>query len=145
MFRRNILRHMVLKALAEKPMNGYEIIKGLGEAFGGPFRPSAGAIYPMLQTLEDEGLIKGEETGEKRGYLVTSRGMEVLKREENTFKEMIESRKSFIEDRRELNRELRNFASLIMTNYRDLTPDKAEKIRLILQEARKKINDLIFE
>lgn len=145
MFRRNILRHMILKALTEKPMHGYEIIKALGEEFGGPFRPSAGAIYPTLQTLEEEGLIKGEETDEKRIYSITTKGIEALKREENTFKETIENRKAFIEERKGLNRELRNFASLILTNYRDLTPDKADKICLVLQETRKKINEIIFE
>ena len=61
------------------------------------------------------------------------------------FKETIESRKAFIEERKGLNRELRNLASLIMTNYHDLTSEKAEKIREILQEARKKISDVVFE
>ena len=136
---------MILKALAEKPMHGYEIIKALGDEFGGPFRPSAGAIYPMLQTLEDEGLVKGEETGKKRVYSTTPKGIEVLKREESTFKEMIESRKAFVEERKGLSRELSNYVSLIMTNYRDLTPEKAEKIRQILQEGRKKISDVVFE
>ena len=36
-FRRNILRYMLLKALAEKPMYGYEIITVLGDEFGDPF------------------------------------------------------------------------------------------------------------
>ncbi|KPV65065.1 MAG: hypothetical protein AOA65_0568 [Candidatus Bathyarchaeota archaeon BA1] len=69
----------------------------------------------------------------------------MLKREEGMFKEMIESRRAFIEERKGLNRELRNFASLIRTNYLDLTPEKAERIRLVLEEARKKITDIIFE
>ncbi|MCJ7631298.1 PadR family transcriptional regulator [Candidatus Bathyarchaeota archaeon] len=145
MFRRNILRHMVLKALAEKSMNGYEIIKALGDEFGGPFRPSTGAIYPMLQTLENEGLIKGEDIDEKRKYSITQMGTEKLKSDENQFKEMIANRKAFIEERKELNTELRIFARLIITNYRDLTPEKAEEIYRVLQETRKKINSIIFE
>lgn len=136
---------MLLKALSEKPMHGYEIIKALGGEFGGLFRPSSGAVYPMLQALEDEGYVKGEEADEKRVYSITSKGIELLNKEEGKFKEMIESRRAFIEERKGLNRELRNFASLIGTNYNDLTPEKAEKIRLVLQEARKKITDIIFE
>lgn len=136
---------MLLKALAEKPMHGYEVIKSIGGEFGGIFRPSAGAIYPLLQALEDEGYVKGEEAGERRVYSITPNGMELMKREESMFKEMIENRRAFFEERKELNRELHNFASLIGTNYRDLTPEKAEKIRFIIQEVRKKITDIIFE
>ncbi|MCJ7635498.1 helix-turn-helix transcriptional regulator, partial [Candidatus Bathyarchaeota archaeon] len=135
----------ILKELDNKPMHGYEIIKALGEEFGGPFRPSAGAIYPTLQALKNEGLIKGEETDDKRVYTITPEGLRVMKEEENKLKEVIESRKTFIQERKGLNIELRNFASLIMTNYRDLTPEKAEKIGSVLQDARKKINDIIFE
>lgn len=144
-FRKNILRYITLKALEEKPMHGYEAMKVLGEEFGGFFPPSAGAIYPMLQTLEDQEYVKGEEKDGKRVYSITPKGKELLRREENMFKAIIENRKAFAEERKELNKELRSFASLILTNYRDLTPEKAEKIRQILHEDRKKISDIIFE
>ncbi len=41
-------------------MYGYEIMKNLGEEFGGLYRPSAGAIYPTIQELEDDGYVIGE-------------------------------------------------------------------------------------
>lgn len=144
-FRRNILRYMVLKAIAEKPMHGYELMKTLGEEFGGPLRPSAGAIYPILQALEEEGYVTGDETGEKRVYSITAEGETLLKSQETMFGKMAEDRKVFIAERKELNRELRNFASLIAVNYRDLTPGQAEEVRQVLQEARRKITDIIFD
>jgi DNA-binding PadR family transcriptional regulator len=136
---------MLLKELEEKPMHGYEIIRIIGEDFGGLFQPSAGAVYPLLQTLENQDYVRGEEKEGKRVYSITPKGVELLKKEENTFKEIIEDRRSFFQERKGLNRELRNFASLIRTNYIDLTPEKAEEIRQILQETRKKITGIIFE
>jgi DNA-binding PadR family transcriptional regulator len=136
---------MLLKSLEEKPMHGYGIIKTLGEEFGGFSQPSAGAVYPMLQALEDQEYVIGEEKKGKRVYSITPQGKELLRKEQEIFKATVESRRAFIDERSGLNRELRNFANLIRTNYRDLTTDKAEKIRLVLQETRKEITGIIFE
>ena len=144
-FRRGALQYLILKSLSEKPKHGYEIMRSLSEEFGGFYRPSAGAIYPILQTLEDEGYIKGEEQEDKRVYLITPKGIGFLENSEEKFKAVIEKRKTFFIERRGLNRELRNLASLIMTNYRDLTPEKAERIAQIIKETRRKIDDIISE
>ncbi len=68
-----------------------------------------------------------------------------MKRNEEKFKAIIEERKSFFSERNGFNRELRNLMNLIMTNYRDLKREKADKIAHILKEARRKISDTIFE
>ena len=46
-------------------MHGYQVMQELGERSGGRWRPSAGSVYPTLQQLEDEGLIR-QEAGEGR-------------------------------------------------------------------------------
>jgi DNA-binding PadR family transcriptional regulator len=56
-------------------MHGYEMIQELEERTGGRWRPSAGSIYPTLQMLEDEGLIRGEETDGKRRFTLTDAGV----------------------------------------------------------------------
>ena len=58
--RRGDVRAAALALLAEQPMNGYQIIQEIGERSGGVWRPSPGSIYPALQQLEDEGLIRTE-------------------------------------------------------------------------------------
>jgi DNA-binding PadR family transcriptional regulator len=126
-------------------MHGYEVMKNLGEEFGGLYRPSAGSIYPTIQELEDDGYVIGEEKEGKKVYSITPKGMDLMKRDEEKFKAIIEERKSFLSERRGLNRELRNLTSLIMTNYRDLKTEKADEIAQILKEARRKISDIIFE
>ena len=54
-FRRGILRYRILQLINDNPMHGYDVIKSFNEEFEGLYRPSAGAIYPTLQTLEGEG------------------------------------------------------------------------------------------
>lgn len=72
--RRGDVRAAVLALLAERPMHGYEMIKELEERTDGAWTPSAGSIYPTLQMLEDEGLIRGEESDGKRRFSLTEEG-----------------------------------------------------------------------
>ena len=72
--RRGDIRTAVLAALAESPAHGYEIIQRFEEKTAGAWRPSAGSIYPTLQLLEDEGLIRGEESDGKRRFTLTEEG-----------------------------------------------------------------------
>src|SRR3954466_10224181 len=58
---RGDVRTAVLLLLAEEPRNGYQIIRELTERSGGVWRPSPGSIYPTLQQLEDEDLVRAEE------------------------------------------------------------------------------------
>ena len=55
--RRGGIRPLILAALAQKPMHGYEVIQSLEAESGGRWRPSAGSVYPSLQQLADEGLV----------------------------------------------------------------------------------------
>lgn len=72
--RRGDVRAAILALLAERPMHGYEMIKELEERTQGAWAPSAGSIYPTLQMLEDEGLIRGEESDGKRRFALTEAG-----------------------------------------------------------------------
>jgi DNA-binding PadR family transcriptional regulator len=55
-------------------MHGYEMIQELETRTGGIWRPSPGSIYPTLQLLEDEGLIKVEEGEGRKRYALTEAG-----------------------------------------------------------------------
>jgi len=144
-FQKGVIRYLILESLCDRPMHGYELMKALGENFEGLFQPSAGAIYPTLQTLQDEGYITTEETEGKKTHTITQEGREFLKKSEERFKTIIENRKAFLSERRELNREIRNLASLIFTNYRDLEKQKTDAVAQVLKEARIKISEIIFE
>ena len=73
--RRGDVRAAALSLLSEQPLNGYQIIQEIGERSGGVWRPSPGSVYPALQQLEDEGLIKAEAgDGGRRAYQLTEEG-----------------------------------------------------------------------
>lgn len=71
---RGDVRAAVLALLAEGPMHGYQIMQELSERTGGAWQPSPGSIYPTLQLLEDEGLVRSEDREGKRVYTITETG-----------------------------------------------------------------------
>jgi DNA-binding PadR family transcriptional regulator len=72
--RRGDVRAAVLLLLAETPRNGYQIIQELGERSRGAWRPSPGSVYPVLQQLEDEGLVVSTTADVGRLYRITETG-----------------------------------------------------------------------
>jgi DNA-binding PadR family transcriptional regulator len=74
MARRGDVRAAILVLLAERPMHGYQVISELDARTGGRWRPSAGSIYPTLQLLEDEGLVRSEEVDARRVFSLTDAG-----------------------------------------------------------------------
>jgi DNA-binding PadR family transcriptional regulator len=72
--RRGDVRAAILAVLAENAMNGYQIIQQVAERSGGVWKPSPGSIYPTLQQLEDEGLVRAETDGGRRTYVLTDEG-----------------------------------------------------------------------
>jgi DNA-binding PadR family transcriptional regulator len=77
--RRGDVRAAALALLSEAPMNGYQIIQEITNRSGGVWRPSPGSVYPALQQLEDEGLIKVEAgEGGRRAYQLTEEGQQYV-------------------------------------------------------------------
>jgi DNA-binding PadR family transcriptional regulator len=73
--RRGDVRPLLVKALAAGgPGHGYELMRRLEEWSGGIWRPSPGSVYPTLQLLEDEGLVRSTEADGRRVYELTDAG-----------------------------------------------------------------------
>jgi DNA-binding PadR family transcriptional regulator len=72
--RRGDIRRAVLSALREGAAHGYEIMQWLENRSGGIWRPSPGSVYPTLQMLEDEGLVRSETRDGTRVYQLTDAG-----------------------------------------------------------------------
>jgi DNA-binding PadR family transcriptional regulator len=71
---RGDVRAAILGLLAEKPLNGYQVMQELSERSHGLWRPSPGSVYPALQQLEDEGLVRAEESEGRRTFQLTDGG-----------------------------------------------------------------------
>ena len=74
------MKYVILRLLREKPRHGYEIIKEIEERFGGWYTPSPGTVYPTLELLADQGLVRAVETEGRKTYHITPEGAQVLKR-----------------------------------------------------------------
>jgi DNA-binding PadR family transcriptional regulator len=59
--RRGDVRAAILLLLEEQPRNGYQVMQELESRSEGLWRPSPGSVYPALQLLADEGLIREHE------------------------------------------------------------------------------------
>ncbi len=71
---RGDIRVAVLALVAEQPRHGYEIIQEIAQRSGGAWRPSPGSVYPTLSQLEDEGLVRVEQTDGRRVVHLTEEG-----------------------------------------------------------------------
>jgi DNA-binding PadR family transcriptional regulator len=72
--RRGDVRAALLALLAEEPRNGYQLMQEIEQRSDGIWRPSPGSVYPALQQLEDEGLVRTTESGGGRAYELTDEG-----------------------------------------------------------------------
>jgi DNA-binding PadR family transcriptional regulator len=72
--RRGDVRAVILALLAERPMHGYEMLEELSRRTSGLWRPSPGSLYPALQLLEDQGLVRSIEEQGRRRFELTEAG-----------------------------------------------------------------------
>lgn len=87
---KSLLDLFVLSKLRENSalLGGYDFMELLYQDFG--VLISSGTVYAVLYSMEREGLIKGEDTRSKRGYMLTEKG-------ENRFKEVSEVKTGIME------------------------------------------------
>lgn len=68
------VRAASLLLLAEHPAHGYQLIQDIAERSDNAWTPSPGSIYPVLQQLEDEGLIEFERVDGRKTATLTDAG-----------------------------------------------------------------------
>ena len=77
------MRIALLILLSRKHCHGYEMMKEVEDRTEGFWKPTAGGVYPILQSLEKAGYIKGEWGPQKRKrkiYHLTESGKLILDR-----------------------------------------------------------------
>jgi DNA-binding PadR family transcriptional regulator len=76
--RKGDVRAAILSLLSEAPATGYALIKGIAERTDQAWRPSPGSVYPTLQQLVDEGLVRQQgakdDNGGRTDYELTDEG-----------------------------------------------------------------------
>lgn len=85
MFGRGDVKFALLEMLQERPKYGYELMKELEQKASGFYTPSAGAIYPTLQMMEERGWVTSTVVDSKKVYTITDAGKAAL--QENSQRE----------------------------------------------------------
>jgi DNA-binding PadR family transcriptional regulator len=142
-----------MDTLRDGPKHGYEIIKALEEKSGGQYAPSPGTVYPTLQMLEDQGLVRSEQQAERRVYSLTEAGQAELKtriEEVNAFHQRWKDEKGspalqaevgFLRDELELL--ARTVWSGVQTLSQADDPETVRPLRKAIEECRNEIRTLI--
>jgi DNA-binding PadR family transcriptional regulator len=138
---RGAIRAAILVALRDEPGNGYEVMHRLEESSGGLWRPSPGSVYPHLQMLEDEGLVRSSEVDGSRTFTLTEAGRAEAEKAQLPWQEGAESDDEV--------RTLRLGVGQLMSAAKQLA-GAGEKAQIergisVIQKARKELYQILAE
>lgn len=134
---------IILRQLLEKPMHGYEIISKLEEKSQGMWRPSAGAIYPNLQMLEEQGLVTAKDEGGKKIYSLTDKGQELAQKAQESFTAHWEEMPEHVKRFKELRMSFFETKDILAKLAENGSEEQVEAAKKILKESANKLNALI--
>ncbi len=147
---RGDIKYLILYSIMKKPMHGYEIMNNIKEEFNGLYYPSPGTIYPTLQMLEEQGLIKVNHKDGKKIYEITKQGKEFMKENKSKVSVILKGIKEskILPIMKELSGELRSIGKELFTLATLTAKEESSKLRKrvsatnkILKEAMKKIRE----
>ena len=142
------MKYVILKLLNEKPMHGYEVMKALEDRLRGCYSASPGTVYPTLQWLEDESLVKSRDVEGKKVYEITDAGRKFLREHRDIIDEIFDRVKEALDETLgggmdEMNRSV---GRLVKEVYRRAwrAEDQAERKRIIdvLKRATQELENL---
>lgn len=81
------LEELILRLLLEQPMTGYGLAKEIEQKTG--WKPSWGSIYPTLENLETDGIVKVKESGRSKLYSLTAIGKKDAEKRLSQSKELL--------------------------------------------------------
>jgi DNA-binding PadR family transcriptional regulator len=141
---RGDVRAAILALLAEEPMHGYEMIKEIEERTGGVWNPSAGSIYPTLQMLEDQGLVRGTESEGRRSFELTDAGREEAEGRSGP-PPWEEVRTGAGDETRRLGEAIKQLHHTFPQVFRAADDDQRRRVVELLDETRRKIYAILSE
>jgi DNA-binding PadR family transcriptional regulator len=142
--RRGDIRMALLALLVERPMHGYEMLRELAQRSGAMWKPSAGSVYPTLQLLEDEGLIKGHEVDGRRTFSITDTGRTELKSRKRD-REGMPWEDARDDPARELREAAMSVGEAALQVARVATEEQVRRALDILRDARRRLYAVLAE
>ncbi|HEX9481559.1 MAG TPA: PadR family transcriptional regulator [Solirubrobacteraceae bacterium] len=144
--RRGDIRTAALLLLAEEPRNGYQIMQEVQERSAGVWSPSPGSVYPALSQLEDEGLIRTEESEGRKLFAITDAGRQVLAERDSSLPAPWEQLSDeFSQGARELGKLMREVAFAFAQVMRTGSESQVAQAREVLAQARKDLYRILAD
>ncbi|MFC9973156.1 PadR family transcriptional regulator [Spirillospora sp. NPDC127200] len=144
--RKGNVRAAILALLAEEPRNGYQIIQEVERRSGGAWRPSPGAVYPALQQLADEGLVRSEEGEGRKTFHLTDEGRaHVAEHADELTDPWAEMTPDFGEGVPELFKQMAQTGAAVMQVVHSGSPDQVAQARDVLNRARRDLYRILAD
>ena len=149
-FRLGDVRAAVLVLLAEQPMHGYQLIQEIAERSGGVWQPSPGSIYPVLQQLEDEGLILIEQTEGRKVANLTEAGRAYVEENRAEFEEVWKALSNnnvdqSMQEMRNLSIDLKQIGTAAKQVAKVGTGNQVAEARKVLADTRRRLYLILAE
>ena len=144
--RRGDIRTAALLLLAEEPRNGYQIMQEVEERSDGVWRPSPGSVYPALQQLEDEGLIRSQESDGRKVFALTDEGRaHVEQRDADAPAPWDQMSGDVSDEAHELGKLMRELASAFVQIMRTGSEAQMARAREVLSAARRDLYRILAD
>lgn len=143
--RKGDVRSVILILLAEGPSNGYGLIKAINAKTAGMWRPSPGSVYPTLQQLVDEGLIRPVGSGPRTEFELTDDGTAYVDQNRETLESAWTASSETLNQHGELLASAAKLAGVIRQVHEAGTPDQRSAAATKLDELRRELYRLLAE
>jgi DNA-binding PadR family transcriptional regulator len=136
--RRGDFRAAALVLLDEEPRNGYQLMQEIEERSDGAWRPSPGSVYPALQQLEDEGLVRAVESEGRRLFELSDSGRAYVEEHRAELGSPWDAlRRDFSDETRELAGLIKDVAYAAAQVLRAGNQAQTEQARKVLADAKR--------
>lgn len=143
---RGEVKFAILLLLDEQPRHGYEIITELTDRSEGRWRPSPGAVYPVLKRLTREGLVTPSEQEGKKTFALTPAGKALVDQQREEWGQpWTRAAQQDSDEAQALWNEGRQLSAAVWQISQSDDTDHVTAAVQILAEARKKIYRMLAE
>ena len=127
-FQHGELPLVLLALVAEGPCSGYDLMAELGRLFGPAYNPSPGAIYPAIDALRAEGLIRSTDENGKSIYRIAPVGKQALEKRSDQLAALEVRTGARLRDRDSVESMLQRFSEAVRKQSGRVDADAIERV-----------------